>query len=152
MVSSNKPEVTLQEITEKTLRSVLRLEVSEKQKNFVADNAVSIAEAHFSKTAWFRAIYAGDTAVGFVMLHVDEAKSEYYLWRFMIDKAHQGKGYGYQALLQLIDHVKTFPGATDFYLSYVPGEDNPSPFYKKLGFAETGEWEDDEKVMKLGLQ
>ena len=32
-------------------------------------------------------------------------------------------------------------------LSYVPREGNPSPFYKKLGFVETGEMDDDEVVM-----
>ena len=63
-------EITLKEITEETLRSVLELEVSKDQKKFVAPNAVSIAQAHFSKNAWFRAIYANDTPVGFVMLYV----------------------------------------------------------------------------------
>ena len=33
--------------------------------------AFSIAEAHFSPLAWFRAVYAGDTPVGFVMLSDD---------------------------------------------------------------------------------
>ena len=142
-------EVSLREITEETLRSILRLEVSDAQKGFVANNAVSIAQAHFSKHAWFRAIYADDTPVGFVMLYLDEEKPEYDLWRFMIDQNHQGKGYGHQALSQVIEYVRTLPGAKELYLSYMPGEGNPSPFYRRMGFEETGEWLDNEKVMKL---
>lgn len=141
--------VTLKEITEETVGPILRLEVAKNQNQFVAPNPVSIAEAYFSTHAWFRAIYADDTPVGFVMLHVNEDKSEYYLWRFMIDKYHQGKGYGRQALLQIIDHVKALPHAHELYLSYVPAEGSPLSFYQKLGFVETGDWDDGEKVMKL---
>ncbi len=151
MVPGSEAKITLREITEETVRSVLQLEVSKDQKNFVAPNAVSIAQAHFSKNAWFRAIYANDTPVGFVMLYVDEDKPEYDVWRFMVDKDHQGKGYGREAMLQAIEYVRGLPDAKELYLSYVPEEGNPGPFYKKLGFKETGTWDDDEKVMKLSL-
>jgi diamine N-acetyltransferase len=143
VVPGSDAEITLREITEETVLSVLQLEVLQDQKKFVAPNAVSIAQAHFSKNAWFRAIYANDTPVGFVMLYVDEDKPEYDVWRFMVDKDHQGKGFGREAMLQVIEHVRGLPGAKELYLSYVPGEGNPAPFYRKLGFNETGEWDDD---------
>ena len=61
--------ISLREITRETLRDVLRLKVAPEQEKFVATNAVSIAQAHFyPETAWFRAIYADDTPVGFVMI------------------------------------------------------------------------------------
>ncbi|MCB0170136.1 MAG: GNAT family N-acetyltransferase, partial [Anaerolineae bacterium] len=63
----------------------------------------------------------------------------------------QGKGYGRQALLKIIEHVRGLPGAQEFFLSYVPGEGNPLPFYQKLGFVETGDWDEGEKIMKLTL-
>ena len=56
--------VTLREITRETVRDVCRLEVGPGQGQFVASAAVSIAEAHFSPEAWFRAIYAGEVPVG----------------------------------------------------------------------------------------
>jgi diamine N-acetyltransferase len=77
----------------------------------VASNAESIAEAYFSKEAWFRAVYADETPVGFVMLHDDPREHRYYLWRFMIAGGHQGKGYGRRAMELLIEHVKTRSGA-----------------------------------------
>jgi diamine N-acetyltransferase len=125
--------------------------VAEEQKGFVAPNAVSISQAHFSNYAWFRAIYADETPVGFVMVYIDKEKPEYYLWRYMIDAEHQGKGYGRQALSQVIDYIKTLPKATEMFTSYVPGEGCPAPFYRKLGFEETGEWDGGEAVMKLEL-
>jgi len=143
--------ITLKEISAETVWPIMKLNVAENQKSFVAPNANSIAEAYFSKEAWFRGIYDGDGPVGFVMLFADSKKTEYFLWRLMIDQDHQGKGYGYLAMEQVITHVKTLPGAKELLTSYVPGDGNPSPFYYKLGFEETGEWEDDEKVLKLKL-
>lgn len=144
-------KITLREITAETLRSILQLEVSEAQKGFVTNNAVSIAQAHFSKHAWFRAIYADDTPVGFVMLYLDKENSIYEVWRFMVDQNHQGKGYARHAMSQLIQYVQALPGAKELYLSYIPGEGNALPFYRKMDFEETGEWADNEKVMKLVL-
>jgi diamine N-acetyltransferase len=147
--NAQPPSVTLQEITAETLRAILELTVSEKQKDFVAPNAVSIAQAHFSERAWFRAIYAGDEPVGFVMLYLDQDTPMYGVWRLMIDQAQQRKGYGYQAMQQVIEYVKSLPNAEELLVSYEPGEGNPSPFYQKLGFRETGDMLGSEKAMKL---
>lgn len=143
--------VSLREVTADTLPDVLRLRVADHQRRFVADNATSIAQAHFSKSAWFRAIHAGETPVGFLMLHADRQKAEYALWRFMIAAEHQGRGYGRRALELVIEHVRGLPGAEELRLSYVPGEGEPRPFYERLGFVCTGEEEDGERVMRLEL-
>lgn len=144
--------VTLREVTRENLHEVLRLRVAESQRSFVADNATSIAEAHFSpEMAWFRAIYAGETPVGFLMLADEAEKQEYFLWRFMIDARYQGRGYGRRALERLVEHVRTRPGATALGVSYVPGEGSPGPFYRRFGFEETGEVDDGETVARLDL-
>jgi diamine N-acetyltransferase len=148
---SSDAVVTLREITRETLWPVLQLRVRPDQTQFVADNATSIAEAHFTPTAWFRAIYADDTPVGFVMLDDHPEKPQYFLWRFMVDATHQRKGYGRRAIELLIEHVKTRPGATELLLSYHPGEGSPREFYCKLGFEDTGEIVDEERVMRRGL-
>ena len=150
-MTSIKSVVSLKEISEETVWPIMKLDVVENQKSFVAPNANSIAEAYFSKEAWFRGIYADEEPVGFVMLHADEKKPEYFLWRLMIAEDHQGKGYGYLAMEQVIEHVKTLTGAVELLTSYVPGDGNPSTFYYKLGFEETGEIEEGEKVLKLKL-
>lgn len=145
-------DVTLREITKETLLDILRLKVAPEQARFVAPNAVSIAEAHFSPdVAWFRAIYQGETPVGFVMVEADESKARYFLWRFMIDARHQGKGIGRRALDLVLDNVRTRPGATVLVTSCVPGEGGPGPFYEKLGFVYTGAEEEGELVMHREL-
>jgi diamine N-acetyltransferase len=144
--------VELREITSDTLREILRLKVAPEQEQFVANNAVSIAQAYFEReTAWFRGIYLDDTPVGFVMLEDNPDKQEYFLWRFMIDARYQGRGIGWRALERLVEHVRTRPGATELGVSCVPGDGSPCPFYEKFGFRYTGEKDEDELVMKLAL-
>ena len=100
--------LTLREITKETVGAILNLKVSPEQTHFVADNATSIAEAYFEPKAWFRAIYADETPVGFMMLEDDPETSSYYLWRFMIAEGYQGRGYGRQALELLMAHAVSY--------------------------------------------
>jgi len=151
-MEESHPEVSLREVTKETLRDITRLKVNAAQERLVATNAESIAEAYFSPdTAWFRAVYADDTPVGFVMLEDDAAKGHYYLWRFMIDARHQGRGIGHRALELLFEHVRTRPGARVLYTGCVPGEGSPGPFYEKMGFVYTGEEDEGELVMRREL-
>ncbi|MCU0281102.1 MAG: GNAT family N-acetyltransferase [Acidimicrobiia bacterium] len=144
-------EVTLREVTADTVRAVCRLQVGPGQERFVAANAVSIAQAYFEPKAWFRAIYAAEDPVGFVMLYDDPEKPEYYLWRLMIAAEHQRKGYGREALRLLVEHVRSRPGARELLTSAVPGEGSPRPFYESVGFVATGEVDDGEEVLRLAL-
>lgn len=143
--------ITLREVTKETVRVVCNLKVRPDQERFVAPNAISIAQAYFEPHAWFRAIYADETPIGFVMLYDDAEKPEYLLWRYMIAGEHQGKGYGRRAMGLVIEHVRTRPGARELLTSYVPGEGSPGPFYHSLGFVDTGEVDDGENVARLTL-
>ncbi len=154
--------VSMREITKDTMRAVMFLDVLEEQEGLVAPNAVSIAQAYFHPEAWFRAIYADETPVGFAMLedwsqvkHVTPQlyQGEHYiaLWRFMIDARYQQFGYGAQALKLLIAHAKSIPNVSVMLLSFVPNEKNPEGFYLRHGFARTGEEDDGELIMALRL-
>lgn len=144
--------VAFKEVTKENLSDVLRLKVTPEQERFVASNAISIAQAHFEPdVAWFRAIYDGDQAVGFVMLHDDVPKQTYTLWRFMIDTRFQRNGYGRQALELLLEHVKTRPGATSILTSCVDAPGGPGPFYERMGFAYSGDYDEGERVMRRPL-
>jgi diamine N-acetyltransferase len=153
--------VTLREVTKETVRAICRLKVREGQEHLVASNAVSIAEAHFEPRAWFRAVYAGEDPVGFVMVYedpegtgnfpADYAPPLFYLWRFMIDGEHQGKGYGGRALELVIDHVRERPGAKELFLSVVPGEGSAEELYRRFGFERTGRFDEGEAELRLAL-
>lgn len=147
-------KIFLREITADTLGDILGLSVHDLQKKFVASNAVSIAQAHFADNAVFRAIYGDETPIGFVMFDDDPNEKEphhYDLWRFMIDKNYQGRGYGWKAMDEIIRFVRKETNQREFMLSCVPGEGGPEEFYRKYGFADTGEIVEGEKVYKLVL-
>lgn len=144
--------VSLREISGETARDIMRLKVTPEQRQFVASNEISIAQAYFQREhAWFRAIYADETPVGFLMLYDNPEEPTYFLWRFMIDVRYQGLGYGRKAVDRLIEHVKTRPGAEKLLVSCVPGAGSPCPFYERMGFTYTGEEEGIELVMSLKL-
>ena len=144
-------QVTLREVTKETVRDVCKLKVADSQNKFVAPNAVSIAEAYFYDTAWFRAIYADETPVGFIMIEQIIEKPEYYLWRMMVADGFQKMSFGNKAMFILIDYVKTLPNATELLTSCVPGEGSPEGFYKKLGFARNGKTFNGEVELSLAI-
>ncbi len=129
--------VTLREITAATVRVICTLETREEQKSFVAPNAVSIAQAYFEPCAIFRAIYADEVPVGFVMWKPTDDPEVASLWRFMIDHNHQKKGHAKQAIMQLIDLLRD-AGYQRMRTSVVLGGGGPLDFYRSIGFVETG--------------
>lgn len=142
--------VRLVPITPENVRAVCALAVAPAQASFVAPNAVSLAEAAVHPEAWPRAVYAGDTLVGFVMLKLRPGEPDATLWRLMIDAGQQGKGYGAAVVRAAID-VARDRGHRRLLLSHVPAAGDPGPFYLRLGFAYTGEVSDGERVMALEL-
>lgn len=146
-------QVSLREITAETVVQVCELSdtLSPAHQQMVDANALSIAEAYFEPKAWFRAIYAAETPVGFLMLYDDPDEPEYFLWRFMLAAPYQGLGFGRQAIALLLDYVRTRPGARELLTSCGEGEGSPEGFYTRLGFQRTGEVDDDEVVLRLPM-
>jgi diamine N-acetyltransferase len=146
-------QVTLREITEDTVVAVCRLSdtLTEPQKYMVAPNSLSLAQAHFNKKAWYRAIYAGNAMVGFLMLYDDDEEPDYFLWRFMIAEPCQGRGYGARAIQRLVEYVRTRPNARELGVSCELGPGSPEQFYLRQGFISTGKFLHDELVLKLIL-
>lgn len=152
----------IEKVTNKNVWSLLKLEVNEDQKDFVATNTESIIEAYTTISAGGHAfpfgIFDDDTPVGFLMVGfgVDDEwidapkiiKSSYSLWRLMIDKNYQGKGYGKEAVRLALDFIKTYPcGKADYcYLSYEPNNHTAKKLYASFGFTETGDMDGDELV------
>jgi len=130
-------EIFLREVTKETVCDICTLAPLENQEQFVASNAVSIAQAHFNDGyAWFRAIYADDNPVGFVMLGIDPKEDFCFLWRFMIDGRYQGMGFGRKALELVVETARLNKKLKRIITSYRKGNGNPGGFYKSLGFTE----------------
>lgn len=155
--------IELRKITFDNLDECIKLEPNEEQKNFVARNIYSLAEAYVALTnndcfLMPYAIYNDDIMVGFIMLSYNELDkhenaSTYWIWRLMIDKRFQGNGYGREAMSKALELIKTFPcgKASVVYLSYEPENVVAKALYESFGFVETGKIEYDEIVAKLVL-
>ncbi len=94
-------------------------------------------------------IYAGETMVGFLMYGLEPEKNRWWLVRLMIDERYQGKGYGREAMREVIGLLRQNPGCDRIYLSYEPENITAEMLYKSFGFRATGEMEDGEKVVVL---
>ena len=155
---NSPPDIHFRRITAQTVNAICALSetLSPAQRKMVADNAFSIAEAHFSESAWMRAIYADDTPIGFLMLHTGSDYDDgidcpgVFLWRFMISGPYQGKGYGRQAIALLLAHLRA-QGIPELTTSCGQGEQSPEGFYRGLGFTPTGGYYGDEIELKLTL-
>ena len=148
--------VELRDITKKNYFDVLNLEVQPNQRNFIASNSISLAEAYiYDKNGDFiapLAVYDKEVLVGFVMIAYDRkigiSKGNYLLFRFMIDKRFQGLGYFKPTMDAVIDFVRTEPvgKATSLWLSYEPENNQARSCYLHYGFKETGQVIEDEIV------
>ena len=152
------PVVHFERITAKTVLAICKLSetLSPEQRESVADNALSIAQGHFSENARMRAIYLDDIPVGFIMLHFGSDWGDgidcpgVFLWRLMISGLHQGRGYGADAIKLLVEHMRAM-GIPELYTSYHAGPEGPGRFYEKLGFLPTGEFYGDEPEVVLKI-
>ncbi|WP_299324734.1 GNAT family N-acetyltransferase [uncultured Gemella sp.] len=157
----------LKKINRTNIGEILKLEVFDNQKNFVATNNSSIIEAYIAITennnVFTFGIYNDDTPIGFLMIGYDVdsdgegapeiAKGNYNIWRLMIDKKYQGKGFGKKAMNLALEFVNTFPCGTAKYcwLSYESDNVVAQQLYKSVGFVETDEKDREEIVAVLKL-
>ena len=157
----------IEKINGKNVWKILKLHVSESQKEFVAANDVSIIEAYATITANGFAfpfgIYDNKTPVGFMMIGYDSAdywedapdiaRGNYSLWRLMIDENYQKKGFGREAVALGLDFIKSFPcGKSEYcWLSYEPENEVARQLYRSYGFIETGDMVSGEIIAVLKL-
>lgn len=157
----------LEKVNGKNVWDLLKLKVSGNQRSFVASNDTSIIEAYTAITgngyAFPFGIYEDDVPVGFLMIGFDVddywedapeiAKGNYNLWRLMIDKEFQGKGYGKEAVRLALEYIKTMPcGKAEYcWLSYEPDNEVAKRLYSSFGFTETGEMDGEEAITVLKI-
>ena len=157
----------LKKINRNNVGEILKLEGFDSQRNFVATNNSSIIEAYIVITennhVLTFGIYNNDTPVGFLMIGFDVnsddecapkiAKGNYNIWRLMIDKKFQGRGFGKKAMDLALEFINTFPCGTAKYcwLSYESDNDVAHKLYKSVGFVETDEKDGEEIVAILEL-
>lgn len=126
-------------ITKENIDQILCLSVYDEQKGFVSSVAESLAQAYvYGDTAFPFAVYNDDEPVGFIMMGYYEAKHYYTLWKFLIDKKYQHKGYGRQALELGLEFIKERFDPDAVYTGVAYGNNTAKKLYESVGFEDTG--------------
>ncbi|MCC2258304.1 GNAT family N-acetyltransferase [Intestinimonas aquisgranensis] len=126
--------ITFREIDKSNYMDCICLKVKDNQRGFVADNARSLAEARFEEGLYTRAIYSGDTMVGFVLFDYDTEIPGWCMSRFMIGAQYQGQGLGREAILRFLDYVKEQMSLRELYIHVELENTVAFELYQKLGF------------------
>lgn len=138
--------ISLKEITKDNFDDCINLKVAEDQKSFVASNVESIALSKIYPHLFPLAIYNDEELVGFTLHGKDPESKNYYIFRIMIDEKFQGKGFGKQATLKLIELIGRNDDCNEVYLFLVEGNKVAENLYLNIGFERTGIIKEDVKI------
>lgn len=132
-------EVSLRPITTKNFGECIALQVADHQKELVAPNVKSLAQAYVNSTLSPFGIY--DAAahyqetppmLGFIMCEIANAVG--FILRLMVAEKHQCKGYGKAAMLEAIRRLKLHPEVEIIATSHLKKNKTAATLYKSLGF------------------
>ncbi|WP_160672548.1 GNAT family N-acetyltransferase [Clostridium sp. C8-1-8] len=121
-------------------------------EEFVASNALSIAQSKIQKGWITKAIYDEDIMIGFTMYGFCYEHNFYEICRIMIDYKYQGKGYGKRALGKIIEEMKNFKDCNEVFLSFDTENQIGKKLYESFNFKSTGRIIDDELLYSLSLK
>ena len=150
--------IRLEKINDDNFYAITKLRIKKEQKGFVADNTYSLVHAYLevinNRPVFPFGIFDGDKPVGFIMISYNamsdreipreyekHVRNTYFIWRFMIDRKYQGRGYGREAMKLALDFIRTFPcGESEYcWLSYDIKNEGARSLYRSFGFVETTE-------------
>lgn len=146
--------IELKKIDESNFLDAFELELDDNQNNFVSHPIRSLAQAYvyYQQCTPF-GIFYDNLMIGYLMVIFDYDTLEYNLWHMMIDKHHQTKGYGKQALEKAIDYIKTEPFGPSYTILLTCHKQNKIALhlYHSFGFRETGNDDEDEIELSLSV-
>ena len=144
-------DIRLVSVTGANRALVAALELAPDQMDFVASNAESLDEAVTDRDARPRVVMAGDRVVGFLMYEAPQDDDEARIYRFMIDRASQGRGYGKAALRAALHEIGGLGHVRHVSICYEPENEAARQLYRTAGFVEEGLDEDGEMIADLVL-
>lgn len=138
--------ICLTTVTEENWIDIARLSVCEEQQKYLDRPIGIIARGYIYRHCNARVIgiEADNKIVGVALVRdLDEEPACYDLQQFMIDRHHQNKGYGTEALRLILEMLET-EGKYNCVEVCVNKEDRAAlHVYEKAGFADTGYIDED---------
>lgn len=144
--------IHLEVINEENWEECSNLKVSDEQRGYLPSNTHSIAESKFNDKIKLLGIYKDTSMVGFASYILDE-EGDMNLYKFMIGKQYQGKGYGKEALIHLMDIIIKETPNREVWLSLHPNNAVAIKLYCNYGFKQqiTGLEAEDEIFFKYDI-
>ena len=135
--------VSLHRINRDNWRRAIQLELEPEQQARIATNVQSIAEAYVDPTLRPFLIYPSgcndpepkQEPVGFLVYEVADCGIG-FLFRLMIDRRHQVKGYGRAAVTEVIRRLRLEPLVQRVATSHRSDNEPASRLFRSLGFIE----------------
>lgn len=131
--------VVLRSVSDVDRAALLDLRVAPHQACFVSDSAATLDEAAAMPEAYVRAVCVSEEAVGLVMYGLDREEKAPWIYRFLIDQRHQGRGLGGAALEATVHEVAlVFPLRRAVFIGVRPENTDARMLYERHGFKPDG--------------
>ena len=140
--------IKLVDVTEDNFYDLINLKSDENQEKYI-----QIYERWVGSNTYFlavcptfgftpKAIYDGDTLIGFASHGYQKETNRYELISMMLGHQYQGKGYGTPVLQAVIEDMVNTYQCKEIYLSVIYNNERAIRTYEKAGFVPTGEIEE----------
>jgi diamine N-acetyltransferase len=127
------------------------LTIRSDQRAFVTSNLYSLVQAYLDPCCRPFAICAGRRVVGFTMYAFDREDQDFWIYRLMIDREWQGRGYGRAGLALLLDRLRRVPGCRTVLIGHHPANEVARRLYLDLGFKPSDRRVGTELVLEMRL-
>lgn len=155
--------IDLKEITWENFWKIINLKPSESQSKFLPSNAIFMAQAYVNLKFKYPdvcfALYNESKPVGFTKIvyvpkHEEPyqfSEDSYMIDAIMIDIEYQGKGYGKEALYQILKFIDSKPLGEADSIKLLCYDDNTNAIsiYEKEGFYKTDKFTNKEKGLRI---
>jgi diamine N-acetyltransferase len=130
-------KVYLEPVTVTNWKACIALELAPGQEKFLPSNLYSIAQSHSYEHSRSTAVYNEENQlVGYALFGRDIFTNKWNIFRMMIDKSYQGKGYGESAMKEIIEQISKETDGNETLICYQDNNEGARRLYAKLGFVE----------------
>ena len=155
--------IQLKEITWENFWQIINLKPSESQGQFLPSNAIFMAQTYVNLKFKYPdvcfSLFNESEPVGFTkIVYVPKfeepyefLEDTYLIDAIMIDSHHQGKGYGKQAVYQVLKYIESKPLGEADSIKLLCYDENiiAINIYEKAGFHKTDKFTNEEKRLRI---
>jgi diamine N-acetyltransferase len=141
MSTENLRQLHFESVNDENRKEIESLSLFSEQVGFIESVSECLQEADELDIWRPVGIYDGEMLIGFAMYGYfpEPVPGQLWLDRLLIDKKYQGRGYGRQAALSLLDRLRLEYQSDTVYLSVYKNNPHAIQLYQQIGFHFNGE-------------